>query len=118
MITISTEANEQGTAFITFDFTDENGDAKTPVSLKWTLTDSSGTVINSREQVAVVALASSVTITLSGNDLQILSTESAKRAVYRWIIVEATYNSTLGNGLPATEEGRFLLNNLHYISGT
>jgi hypothetical protein len=116
MIEISTEANEQGTAFVTFSFTDEDGVSKSPTSIKWTLTDVFGNVINSREQVAVAVPASSVTITLSGKDLSILSNEVRAEKVDRYVIIEVVYNSTLGSGLPATEQGMFPLNNLKYIT--
>lgn len=109
-------ANEKGTAAITCAFTDEDGDVVVPSSIVWTLTNEAGTVINSREQVAVAVPAASTTITLSGDDLAILTAEVNRREVKRYLVVEITYNSDLGSGLPGKDEGLFILNNLRYIT--
>ena len=95
------EAVEQSTFGIQVDFTDEAGSELTPNegTIEWTLTDADGTVINSREQEAV-ASASTITVTLSGDDLQILEAEASEETVYRVFTVEAEYNSDLGNNLP------------------
>jgi len=102
---ITTTAPEKGTFGITCTFTDEDGDALTPDTLTWTLTDMDGSVINSRQDVSVSSLSSSVTITLSGDDLALTTTTSQGRK--RRFAIEGTYDSDLGDNLPLTGECEF-----------
>lgn len=108
--------NEQSTGAFDCVFTDENGDSVTPDSVKWTITDSSGNVINEREQVVVASPEATTTITIYGDDLKILESEAGNAYVARFIVVEGTYTSKLGAGLPTTEEAYFTVKNLRYIS--
>lgn len=102
-------AVEKSTKMIIISFFDENDIAKDPESMKWTLTDASGNVINEREDVAVVDPSSVETIVLSGDDLAIISdTDNGKRL----FTVEATYNSELGDGLTLNGEANFTIINL------
>lgn len=102
-IIISTKPAEEGTAIVTVSFTDHNGDAVAPNagSLTWTLTDANGTVINSRNGVAV-ASAATVKIVLSGADLAI--PQDGGNSV---LTVEGLYNSTDGNNLPIKVQAYF-----------
>lgn len=100
------DVNEEGTVDVDVVFKDENGAAEVPTAATWTLTDRRGTVINSRSAVTIGSLASTVTITLSGADLAVQSGETA-RLVPRRLLVKATYDSSLGTGLPMTEEFTF-----------
>jgi len=88
--------------------------AVSPVTLQWTLTDTTGTVINSRENVSVSITAGQEEsiIYLEGDDLQLLSGESGKRAVRRRLIIEATYHSQLGVNKPAKTVLYFYVENL------
>lgn len=113
---ISTKAQEESTYIITCAFTDEDDNAVTPDSIEWTLTDSSGTVINEREQVEILVPAASVDIVLSGDDLQILATEAARTEVNRRFIVEAVYDSDASNDLPLKAEMAFVVENLTYVT--
>lgn len=106
--TLTTRAKENSTYVITVTFTDEDGDAVVPTSITWSLTDKSGNVINDREDVAVAVPASSVDVVLSGADLAV----GTATAVQRYFLVEATYNSDLGTGLPLNDECIFLLDGL------
>ena len=63
-------AIEQSTYVITASFTDETGAAVVPNSVTWTLVNGDGQVVNSRSAVSVTP-ASSVTIVLSGDDLDL-----------------------------------------------
>jgi len=110
------EATEKSTIGLVCAFTDEDGDAVVPDWIKWTLTDLSENIINSREQESVVTPAASVTIALSGVDLAIQASETSRESVKRRFIVEAQYDSDLGSNLPLNESCEFTIRNLKYIS--
>lgn len=113
MISIGT-FNEQSTGVFDCVFTDENGDAVTPDSVKWTITDNNDNIINEREQVDVVSLGTTITITIFGDDLKLSDYEVGEYAD-RYIVIEGTYTSDLGAGLPTTEHAFFQVKNLKYI---
>lgn len=117
MITISDIAKEKGTFVIDVSFTDENEEAAVPTSMVWSLATTTGTIINSRDQVAVDPgdLAATVSILLSDNDLA-LQTGEIEKYVKRRFIVEAIYNSDLGTDLPVNGEAEFTLENLSTIT--
>lgn len=107
-----TEAVEGSTYAVTVAFTDEDGVAATPnAGLAWTLTDASGTVINSRSAVAV-SPAASLTIVLSGADLAV---PAGAGVVRRLLALSGTYNSDLGSNLPLKEEVEFQVRELKAI---
>lgn len=109
----TTVVKEQGTAVVSCVFTDEDSNSVAPDTLTWTLTDRAGTVINSREDVAVEEgdLAATTNIVLSGDDLSVLSTET-KAYVERIMTIKGTYDSTYGNNLPLRYELMFYVENL------
>lgn len=98
---LTQKANEESTYVVAVTFYDESGIAVIPVSVVWTLTDSDGTVINLRTAV-VATPAATVNIILGGDDLALPSSD-----LRRIILVYATYNSSLGNGLALREEIEF-----------
>jgi len=107
------EAIEKGTYVITVEFEDEDGDAITPKTLTWTLSDKKGRIINSREDVSVVTPSSSNDIVLSGNDLALPNTDNRVRI----FTAEATYDSlSYGNDLPIKEEAEFVVRKLINVS--
>lgn len=108
---IVVEAIEESTLVINCAFKDEDGNAEDVKTLTWTLTDKDGTVINEREQVSVVTPSSTEDIVLSGDDLAILSGETAAN-VERRFLVEATYDSDLGDDLPLKDSCKFYIRNL------
>jgi hypothetical protein len=101
-------AIEEGTYVITARFTDENGAAEIPTAITWSLLDLDGNVINSRNKVVIAAPATTVTVVLSGNDLSLTASDSRDRR----FLVEATYTSTLGAGLPLKKEYNFSIDGL------
>ncbi len=115
MIRIDEIAKEKGTIAFVVSFEDENGDAAAPDTLIWSLTDTDGNVINNLDQEVVSSPTASNTIVLSGDDLQILSSESSQTAVVRKFIIEATYDSDLGSDLPVNDVAVFILENLTKI---
>ncbi len=113
--TITTKtAIEKSTFVVTASFVDAAGVAAVPKSgLNWTLTNSSGTVINSRSSV-VIAPAASVDIVLSGLDLAMQTGERGK--VRRVLTIQGTYDSDEGTGLQINDECVFLLQNLLVVT--
>ena len=106
MATTLSAAADGSTYIVTAAFTDEADAAVVPDSITWTLTDADGTVVNSREAVAVVTPAASYDIVLAGADL-LYST-----AATRVLTVEATYTSDAGAGLPLKAACRFVVEDL------
>ena len=117
MISITDKAKEKGSFVFDVAFTDEDDAAATPKTMTWSLTTTSGTSINNRLNVAVGAgdLAATVSIVLSGDDLAVQSGET-NRYLRRRFVVEATYDSSLGNDLPVKEEAEFLLENITKVT--
>lgn len=109
---LTTDIVEESTAVISASFLDEDSVAVIPDTITWTLSDLLGTIINSREDVSVDTPAASTDIVLSGDDLAFQSSESGKIKVTRKLLVEATYTSSLGSGLPLKDEVRFSIRNL------
>ena len=91
-----------------------SGETVVPTSLKWTLTDNSGNVINSRKGVVMISPADPTPILLYGADLGIAGTESE---VERVLLIEATYNEPGYTGLPYNKEYRFMVKNFLSVSG-
>ena len=96
-------AVEKSTYFPVASFLDEDGNAEDVKTLKWTLTDILGTIINGRDGVEVVAPSSVETIVLSDGDLAVFSNDRLRRI----ITFEATYDSALGNDMPLNGAAEF-----------
>lgn len=112
--TLTTHAKEESTYVITVSFTDEDEVAVIPATIVWTLTNTAGTVVNLRSDVAVAIPAASIDIVLKGNDLQLLTGEVNQGI--RTFTVEATYDSALGLGLPLKASVRFIVDNLLVVT--
>lgn len=105
-------AKERSTLAVDLTFRDEDGSAVAPSSATWTLTDTSGTVINSRSAVSIASPESAETIVLSGADLA----NTSSVPVQRVLTIEAVYSSDLGSNLPLKQEIRFLVDPLVAVS--
>lgn len=105
MTIIKSPKAESGSTFIcTAAFTDADGTAVTPNTVQWSLTNATGLIINSRDDVSITP-GETVSIVLSGAD--ILETDGLERK----LTVEAVYNSiTYGNNLPLVEQATFYIN--------
>ena len=109
-IQLTQSANERSTYILVVSFFDELGLPVIPTAVVWTLTDSAGSVINSRSSV-VVTPDSTIKIILSGDDLALTGSD-LRRTVY----VSADYNSLNGTGLPLREEFNFNILDLINVS--
>lgn len=107
--TLTTRAQERSTFGIVISFIDDTGAAVTPSAATWSLTDGAGNVVNSRSAVAIGSLATTATIVLSGADLALLTTYQGNA---RYLLIEYTYTSSLGSGLPAKDQVLFYIDDL------
>lgn len=109
-VTLIAHAIEKSTFAVVATFFDEEGAALTPNSgMTWTMTNDVGTVINSRTAVAISS-AASVTIVLSGADLDL------DDGRVRVVTVECTYDSDLGSNLPLKDQVTFFVDDLMIVS--
>lgn len=113
----ATKAVEQSTFIITAAFTDEEGDAVAPDTLTWSLVDRDGVVINNREDVSVGGSPSvpsaSEDIVLSGDDLTITEGYDEDE---RYLVLEGTYTSDAGAGLPIRDHLKFYVVNIKKVT--
>jgi len=116
MIKISQAVNEKGTISFEVSFFDEENRAVAPTEILYSLVDSRGTIVNSIQQKPISSPESTVTITLSGDDLQLLTHEAYSSKVYRFLVIEATYTSDIGEGLKMKESIRFKVENLIFVT--
>lgn len=91
--------DEGSTFFPIVDFTNEDENPVTPETIKWTLTDGAGNIMNDRENIVVATPAESIEIKLIGDDLILESSN-----VVRILLVKATYNSSRGSNQPLNRE--------------
>jgi len=107
------KAKEKGTYVVTLNYYDEDGDALTPTTMTWTLSNPAGETINSRADVSIAVPSTQNNVVLSGLDLAI--TESASE-VMRVFTIKGTYTSSYGVGLPLNDEVGFYITNLKAVS--
>lgn len=104
MITIATKPNESSSIVLRVFFKDVDGSSFTPLTCVWSLTDESGNVINSRDRVSVsVGSEGYYDFVISGNDIKYSDGDT------RVFLVEGTYDSIFGDGLPFREEAKFMI---------
>ncbi len=104
-------ADEESTMKVKFTFLDADGDGDIPATLAWTLSTLDGTVVNSRTSVNVAVPAAETTITLSGDDLGILSAPADFDPNYvEWRIL--TIVGTDSGSSPITKSAQFAVRNL------
>lgn len=103
---MTARAIDESTYVVNCAFEDENGLPALPNAITWTLTNDAGVVINSRQDVVVAVPAASVDIVLAGQDLDYADGPA------RIMVIDATYDSSLGDDLPLRESIRFLIEDL------
>lgn len=109
----SDKAAEQSTFIVTLTYTDEDGDSVTPDTVTWSLVDRNSVVINSREDVSIAAPGTTNDIVLSGDDLAI---DDGYTEQERWLVVEGTYTSDAGAGLPFRDQCKFVVQQLKKVT--
>ena len=113
----ATKAIEGSTFIVTAAFTDEDGSAVAPDTLAWSLVDRNGTVINDRENVSVGGSpslpSSSEDIVLFGDDLALADGYDEEE---RYLVLEGTYTSDAGTGLPLKDHLKFYVVNLKKVT--
>jgi len=103
---IKETAIEQSSFKVSVTFYDESGNAVSPDTMTWTLTDEDGSVVNERENVTISDPSSSESILLQGDDLAVDGNDKVKRK----ITFEGTYTSAeFGAGLPLIDESTFTI---------
>ena len=96
---LSVTMDEGGAYVITISCTDEDGNAKNPKTLNWTLTTEDGqTIINNREDVEITNPTSEEVVVLNGDDCMVLPHETSRKII-RLFTVKGTYDSDLGTDL-------------------
>jgi len=104
-IELTNAAHERSTYSIDISFYDEEGNPVIPkTGLKWSLTKADGTTIVNAKKDTIITPAAMVTILLSGADLAL---DIGEKLGYRYVIVEGTYDSTLGTNLPFKDHIKF-----------
>ena len=109
--TLTTAAVERSTYVITLTYKDEDGNAVTPDSVSWTLTDGHGNIINSREDVAIAVPSTTNDVVLQGADLVCRGRKDETRILTASIV----YDSSAGSNLPGKEQVSFRVENLQAV---
>jgi len=115
-IKMDTNAREGNTYAINIRFYDENSLAFAPNSLYWTLHDGNNTVINSRENIGITSLQTSIDLVLTSADTLFQSDREHINTEKRFVTITGNYNSDLGNNLTLTEQIRFDIDRLIKVS--
>ena len=111
MATLLDPAVEKSTYIVAVSFKDEDGETMVPLTANWSLRDTMGAIVNSRDTVSITP-ATTVNIVLSGNDLSYEENSSHSRT----LTVTGTYNSRFGAGLPFADEYTFEITSLVGVS--
>lgn len=101
------DVNEGSTAKVTATITDiDTGLPISPKSATWSLFDESGAIVNSREDVVISPLASTVNVVLSGLDLVVTNGSILT------FVLDAIYDSALGSDLPVRSKAKIRVNDI------
>jgi len=101
----------ESTFAVSVAFFDEMEVPVIPGTASWSLVNELGVTVNNRLDVPITALASSVHIMLTGDDLVFADGCS------RTLIVKGTYDSSLGTGLSIADSLRFKIYPLYSKKG-
>ena len=110
-VKLDEHAIERSVYAIIHTFKDEDDASAVPTAVAWTLTDCDGNIVNARSAVSASA-ATSVTIVMKGTDLSIIAGQTNERL----FLLEWTYTSGYGSGLPGKEQMSFIIDDLKAVS--
>ena len=114
MITLEL-ARDKSTYVITCSFYDHTNSPFIPDTIKWSLVDGLGRVVNNREDVVAIP-GTSINVVLWGDDL---NADLSKQGRVRQLIVRATYDAVIDGslflGLTLNDATRFEIENLPVI---
>lgn len=114
--TLAEAAIEEGTKAFEVSFTDEDGNPVSPTTAIWSLTkDDKTTIVNDRTDIAITTPGTTETILLSGADLAL---EAGELYGWRYLVIEGTYNSSLGSDLPFKDHLFFAIRDIAAIPGS
>lgn len=103
---LSVRATEGSTYVVTCTFTDEDGDAVTPdTDVTWTVRKTDGTQVST----GTASKAATVNVIIKGSDLSAADTSGDAQTLT--LILETTYTSSLGVGLPLVKMAKFSVDN-------
>lgn len=103
---IQSRAVEGSTLVITCTFESDDGSAVTPASnVEWTVRKTDGTQVSSGS----VSAAETVYVVIKGSDLSAGATSGDSQTMT--LILETTYNSARGTGLPVVKMCKFTVDN-------
>ena len=101
---LSAEIPERGTQVLSCQFVDDNSVTVVPLTCQTSLTDASGTVVNSHDEDSATC-ATTITVVYSGDDHDLTVNDDQERI----FLVQWTYTSTAGSALPASAQRRWLI---------
>lgn len=113
VITIEKEpVAEESSPPIVITFTDPDGTAVTPNAgtVTWTLTDSSGNIINERSRVTLTS-AASITLVLTADDMTLQAGETSRK-IRRELLIEYEYDCVYGNDIKDKGLLKFSIENI------
>jgi hypothetical protein len=111
-------ANEEGAIYIDLAPTDEDGNAVTPATLAWSLTDINGSLMNDREDVdfesddgtgSAGVLSTAMTLKLFGNDTALHTTAGSNERV---VTFKYTYVDGDGDTVQDNQQIGFYIDDL------
>lgn len=108
MIELKKRAEDSSTYGAEFTLYDSTDQTVTPNTVKWSLYDANGNIVNSRNAVNV-SPASPVTIVLTGDDLAVTGADED----VRYLRIYGTYDGSLGNDFAYSEELMIIVNGQH-----
>lgn len=107
MIEFKKKPNEKGTGIFYGKFRDSLGFLVTPTTAEYSVFDENGLPINGLDHLEITGFTSSWEVVLTGDQLIV---PAAGNKVFFTVFI--TYDSSKGNGLEGTEQGRFFINDL------
>ncbi len=104
LIVLKDKVDEESVLPLALTFKDEDGAVMTPTSVKWSLSEADGTIVNGRTDVTLSGPP--YNLVLSGDDTAL---QEADDNLERRLTVRAVYTSDYGSGLKLNREIQFYI---------